>query len=171
MPAPAQHPPIAPFWLRDYPVREFGMFWHLDLEVKNGAKTRKKILALMKKHKGYAQQPVENLPVAGNFSYQQFSFRIESKGAQAVLDSLKKLGKVKKLSQKENPVPIMTDEVQARLRSFVEERERGRAALAQLPSVESAVDELLAHIQTAFISFHDSADRVLFNIVVNQTKP
>ena len=62
-----------PSWLKTYPVREYGAFWHYDLEVKNLIKNKEKILDVLNKNGGELTQPLENFPNTKDGKYQQLS--------------------------------------------------------------------------------------------------
>ena len=67
---PAPRAPVE-FWLKRYPPKAFGAYWHVDLEVKKLPKVREKIFALMQKYGGLSTLPLASLPVSADQKFQQ----------------------------------------------------------------------------------------------------
>jgi hypothetical protein len=157
------------FWMRTYPIPEYGSLWSVDLDVKDGAKAREKIVALAEKSGAALTQPLESFPSDAGFKHQQLSFAVPRAKADAFLRKLRALGETRRLVQKDDAAPALPDEARVKLKALSEERAAGRSLYAQLPVGQAAVDEIIAHLTAAFDAREKSARRVLLNLSLTQS--
>jgi len=164
----AQTPVTADFWMHRYTVHDYGAIWHVDLQVKDGARARKKIVAAIKKKGGAPTEPLSHFPVDSGYQHQQIAFSIPMDKADKMLADLRGVGTVHGLTQRQDPQPSLPEEALIKLKALEEETVSGRAMLAQLPSSAAAVNEIIAHLRAAREAQKTAASRILFNLAVEE---
>lgn len=160
--------PPAKYWLKRYPLRRYGAFWHLSLEVKDFDRAVGKTLKIMRKYKGKSPLPLDNMAGSDKGKYQQLSFRLSRKKGRKALAKLRKLGRVKHENQRENLAPEISGEVGSKLNRLREERRAGAPSLERLSSVAAAIDELIAHLEGVDVAYRASEDLILLNMVIQE---
>ena len=164
--------PPAGYWMRMYPLRDYGAYWHLALDVHDVAKARAKALELLNKYKGESPIPLENMPTSTERTrYAQLSFRIDRKNGEKAWSKLLKLGSAKRRMQNENVVPEVRDEVPEKLRRLKADREAAGEAWAKIPALAGAYEEMARHLEAVQSAYINSGDRVLLNIVLEEKVP
>jgi hypothetical protein len=156
------------YWLKRYPLRDYGAFWHLELTVRDVKRARGKALKLLSKRGSAPVVPVENMASSDTFGYQQLSYVVPRKEGDKVLEGLKKLGEVKRFSQKENLNPEEFPEAQNRLSRLRAEQASGGEILKRLTAVNAVVEELAAHLEKACDSYRKADARILLNISMEE---
>ncbi|HBL19164.1 MAG: hypothetical protein A2X36_08840 [Elusimicrobia bacterium GWA2_69_24] len=151
-------------WMRLYPMRQYGAYWHLQLSVpaKRYAKVRAQALKTLEKAGARHTVPVDNSISDDKTHYQQFSVELGRVQAAKALEALRKSGRVGRLAQDDNRLSGVEAEVPAKLAKLRSERER----LAGAPASAEAVGEILAHLSAVQAAYDASRDRVLLNIVI-----
>lgn len=151
-------------WMRLYPLRQYGAFWHLQLSVpvKKYAKVRAQALKILEDAGARHTIPVENAVSDEKRRYQQFSVELGRVQAGKALEALRRLGKVGRLAQDENRFSGVEAEVPVKLAKLRPERER----LSGAPASAEAVGEVRAHLEAVQAAYDSSRDRVLLNIVI-----
>lgn len=156
------------YWLKRYPLRDYGAFWHLDLGVQDVKKAREKALKLLAKRGAAPAVPVENMASSDKFGYQQLSYVVPRKEGESVLEGLKKLGQVKRLERKESQEPDQSAEVETKLSRLKTEQEAGGEILKRLSAVNAVIEELTAHLAKADEGYKKSGGRILLNITMEE---
>lgn len=151
-------------WMRLYPMRQYGAFWHLQLSVpaKKYVKARARALELLERAGAVFTIPAESAISDDKRQYQQFSVELGRVQAGKVLEALRKLGKVGRLAVDDNRLPAVESEVSAKLAKLRPERE----LLSGAPASAEAVGEIRTHLEAVQAAYEDSRDRVLWNIVL-----
>lgn len=172
LPAAAGEAPIraskpAPgFWLKTYPLPDYGAFWSLRLDVADVAKARDKALSIIRKGGGTFPQPVESFPSSKDPGYQQLSFKIDRARAQKAFDALARLGRTITSTQKDSLPTEHGPELEIKLGKLKAEREIGRETLSRLPSTAALADELIEHLEQARSAEERARGWVLVNLVL-----
>ncbi len=166
--ASASAAPASPeaHWMKRYPARDYGAFWHLDLAVVDFAAGRRGAEAVLAKSSASAVVAEQNRVGSDKVKYMQWSYRLPRGEAVKVLEKLHTLGTVKRSTQNENLLPEVIAEVPEKLAKL--KAERGAPALTRLPATSAAAAEILAHLEAVDKAWKDSADSVLLNISIEE---
>ncbi|MFA5140171.1 MAG: hypothetical protein WC728_13145 [Elusimicrobiota bacterium] len=156
------------YWLKRYPLRDYGAFWHLELTVRDGKKAREKALKLLSKRGSAPVVPVENMASSDKFVYQQLSYAVPRKEGEKVVEGLKKLGQVKRFSRKDALEPDAASEVQTKLSRLRFEKEAGGEILKRLTVVNAVIEELCSHLEKVDDAYKKSSERILLNISMEE---
>lgn len=154
-------------WLKTYPVREYGAFWHYDLEVRNLPKNKDKILDILRKSGGELTQPLENFPSTKDGKYQQLSYKIARNDVEKAFKELKKLTTIKRSTQKDDNSAYI-EEATEKLIKLRADSDAGKDELKRLPAISELAGELQAHLEKVVGAFDSSKDRVLLNLVLEE---
>ncbi|MFH2202294.1 MAG: hypothetical protein ABIJ96_04200 [Elusimicrobiota bacterium] len=159
------------FWLKSYPIQEVGAHWHIDLQVEDFHKSRRKILGWMRKYEASSRLPLEGTGSTSEFKFQQFSFAISRTAAQKVFAQLKRLGVVRRAQQAESGLPDYSQEISLKLGRLRAEQQAGGEILRRLTAVGALTEELITHLAEAEAAQLRARDTVLLNIVLEEKRP
>lgn len=157
------------FWLRRYSPKAFGAHWHIDLRVKELPKARSKIFELMEKHGGKSPMPVESYASSKDQKFQQLSYWFARASAAKALKGLRRLGKTTRLTQSEDLAPDYADEIGVKLGRLTAERTAGGDILKRLTAISALTDEIIGYLSKIAASHKESQDRILLNIVLEES--
>ncbi|MBI3297550.1 MAG: hypothetical protein HYZ75_05270 [Elusimicrobia bacterium] len=160
-------PPPGGFWMKRYPVRAYGAFWHLEVAAKDFAKAREKVEKVLAKRKGVSTVPASSQVGSEKVRYMQWSYVLSRDAAAKALEDLRKLGAVKRETQTENLLPG-TDDIPVKLQSLSAERAAAGADAARYPAAFAAAAEIVAHLEEVERSWKDSQDKVLLNLALEE---
>jgi hypothetical protein len=167
--APSVGPSIPDgFWLRRYSATPYGAHWHLSITVKKFLKAKKKTVATLEGERGASILPLDSM--VGSSGYQQYSFKISRRGAGRALKKLRKMGQVKRITQRDLIEPKMTEEITTKIERLKIERKSGGELLKRLTATHAVIDELIAHLEKTLRGYEEAEHLVLFNVVIEEAK-
>ena len=164
----AETAPPGGFWMKRYPLRRYGAFWHLRLSTKDFSKARAAVEKALAKHKGVSTVSEESRVGSDKVRYLQWSYSFSRAQAPQAVEELEKLGTVLRAEQAENFQPELDGEVPVKLEGLAGERASADAALARYPAIAAAVAEITAHLEAVTKAFKDSQDAVLLNLSLEE---
>jgi hypothetical protein len=162
--------PSSAEWLKPYPVPVYGAHWHVELEVSVFSEARDKALKILKKYDGVPHIPLTNLARGEKLTFQQFSFRLSRKEAKKVFKKLRRLGKVRRSSQKESSLVDYSKEIELKINRLNTEKKAGGEIFNRLVSMREILEELLGRLEASAAGYRSAKDTVLLNIVLEEKK-
>lgn len=147
-------------WLKVYPLTPYKAHWSFEIEVKDFDRT----IAALQKLGLRPTQPLELFPAAK--TQRQVSFKGSFKQAESAEKRLRKLGKVLDLRRRAVTEPVSLAEVNEKIAKLSAERAASPDALAKMPSVSAAVDELLGHLLSVKALQERTDSEVLLNLTL-----
>lgn len=162
--APAPH--VKPYWLKTYSQTPYRETWSGELTVKKLDATLPKVVAAVEESGGRLVQPLANF--VGSATEQQLSLIVPLKRSQALLKSLRKLGKSAEPSVRPHAPPVPLDEVREKLAALKKEKAEKWGALAQTPAAAAAVDEIIEHLTAVETVARSMEPEVLWNLTVKE---
>ncbi len=164
--SPAPH--AKPYWLKTYSLAPYQETWRGELEVKKLDAALPKVVAAVEKSGGRLTQPLANF--AGSSTEQQLSLIVPQKKARALLQALRRLGKVAEPAVRPNGAPIPLGEVREKLARLTKEKTENQVALAQTPAAAEAVDEMIEHLANVEAVARSTDGEVLWNLTVKEAR-
>lgn len=172
-PGPAAWTQAVPggFWMKRYPERRYGAFWHLELSAPDFAKAKARLETVLLKRRGLSTVPASSQVGSDKVRYLQWSYAFSRKDAEKAAADLKKIGAVLRENRQENLQGDAEAEVSAKLERLKAERSAAGTLFERLPATAAAVAEISGHLESVLRSAEESGDRVLFNISLEQEAP
>ena len=163
--SPAAEPPK---WLKFYPQRQYGAFWHFEFEIQNLSKKKDEILSILINCGGEPTIPPSNMASSKTGDYQQLSYRFQRKDAEKALTKLNKIGKVKNSNQHDNYDTITERDTREKIVRLKTEMSAESAALKRMPAVSQLAAEMVETLQTSASAYQRSENVILLNLVLQE---
>jgi hypothetical protein len=135
-----------PYWLRIYSTAPYREFWTGELTLKRYSRSLPKVVAAIKAAHGELVAPVSEQVSSREHESQQLSFSLSKKSAERLLKRLRRLGRLPAPSVRRAGVPIPLAEVNEKIRLLTKEKSANAAALAKMPAISAATEEILDHL-------------------------
>jgi len=155
-------------WLKFYPQRQYGAFWHFEFEIHDLAKKKEKILSILNKYGGEATIPPSNMAATKAGDYQQLSYRFQRKNGEKALTELRKIGTTKNSSQRDNYDTIGERDTRARLVRLKTEMSAESEALKRMPAVSELAAEMVETLQASASAYQGSENVILLNLILQE---
>ncbi len=164
--APAAH--VKPYWLKTYVFAPYRESWRGELSVKGLDASLPKVAEAVEKSGGRLTQPLSSF--VRSVSEQQLTLTVPQKKAKALLQALRKLGKLPDPAVRQGGAPIPLDEVREKLARLTKDKMDNGAALAKVPAASEAVDEMIEHLANIEAVGRSSEGEVLWNLTVKEAR-
>ena len=155
-------------WLKPYPQRQYGAFWHFEFEFQDLSNKKDKILSILSKYGGEATIPTSIMANTKAGDYQQISYRIQRKNAQKALSEFDKIGTMKSSSQKDNYDTVAERDAKDRLVRLKTELSANGAALKRMPALSELASEMTQTLQAAVLALGKSENVVLLDLILEE---
>lgn len=162
----ADHP--KPYWMKTYSLMPYQETWSGELEVKKLDESLPKVVAAVEKNGGKLTLPLANF--VGSVSEKQLSLSVPKKKAKTLLAALRKLGKSAEPAVRPGASALPLAEVRYKLGHLTKEKAENPVALASVPAVAEAVDELIEHLANVEAVARDTDGAILWNITVREAR-
>lgn len=166
-PPPAATP--APYWLRLYPPQPYSEYWHLKLRVADMEKASAAVQSALKRQGGKLAAPLSQMAYSREHKYQQMSFQVPARSAEKALRAIQGLGALEFLAKNPGFNGTLARERKEKLDGLQADMSAHRDELSRMPAVSALAGEMLAHLQQAETMQRQAADKVLFNVELQQS--
>ncbi|MDE2492109.1 MAG: hypothetical protein KGM24_14770 [Elusimicrobia bacterium] len=155
-----------PYWLRIYSTAPYKEFWTGELTLKRYARGLPKVIAAIKDAHGELVAPVAEQVGSRRHQVQQLSFSLSKRSAERLLKRLRRLGRLPAPAVRRAGAPIPLDEVNEKIRLLTAEKSANAAALAKMPAISAATEEILDHLLMVREVAERTDAEVRFDLVV-----
>ena len=161
-------PHAKPYWIKMYSLAPYQETWTGDLTVKKLDESVPKVVAAIESNGGKLTQPLEIF--ARSATEQQLSLSVPKKKSKSLLAALRKLGKSADPAVRPAAAAIPLAEVREKLGRLTKDKAENPVALATVPSIAEAVDEMIEHLANVEAVARDTDGAVLWNITVREAR-